>query len=110
MAKNGGIDDIRESFALPIIRARRVEVPPITNRDLGIALAGADECQQAAMFIHFAVDSDRGYWALQCRRIAEVMNDAQCNYVAGCLEVLVEHLRGIPQERAAREGVGDEAE
>jgi hypothetical protein len=78
----------------------------VTAKKMGTELAGGHADDQAATFAAMAADID-GWapgqsWSLQCRFIARRLTDDGCRVVASMLEVLVEHLRAIPKERAEK--------
>ncbi len=78
---------------------------PVTVNDIGEQLACDTADKQAGILLAFAceVDSWTGVnqsWPRQCRAIAENLSSGECDKIAGVLEPLLDHLRGIPQERA----------
>lgn len=89
----------------PVIFAVRPPPTDVTAEDIGVQLSCDTADKQAAMFLAFARDvlgwpSDTSHpWPMQCRSIAEELNDKECEDVAGVLDTLLEHLRGIPVER-----------
>lgn len=78
----------------------------LTAKDLGVQLSAEYGDNQAAIFLAFARDVRECYkgdgqsWPTQCRNIGEQLSDEECHEIAEVLEVLTEHLRGIPHERA----------
>ena len=85
----------------------RPEPVEITAADIGTQLSADSADKQAAILAVFALDVEEwtiadnrhGGWPMQCRAIAEEMSDEDCRVVAGVLEPLIDHLRGIPLER-----------
>jgi hypothetical protein len=80
-----------------------IEPVAITDQQVGERLANGNSMMQASILAWWAdVVGKWKYdqsWSVQCRFIAEHMNDEQCLAVAGVLESLIEHLHAIPIER-----------
>ena len=97
-----------------VVWVTRPEPIEVTASTIGIQLSGDTDDKQAAILLAFAKDVQdwdaqhrAGYsWPSQCRMIAERFTDGECRTVARVLGMLVEHLRDVPAERAARNDGG----
>lgn len=76
----------------------------VTASDLGFEIACDQADKQASILCQWTIEISGwgdGCWPIQCRSIAEQMTDEECQAVRLMLETLTDHLRAVPQERAA---------
>ncbi len=85
---------------------RQTATTELTALDLGAQLSGDAPDAQAAILLAFARDVmgwdslPRKSWPIQCRMICDELTNEECRDIAGVLDSLMEHLRGVPRERA----------
>lgn len=87
-----------------ILHRREMHVA-ITADEAGYELSRAPGDVQAAFFYALADESQKFFWAMQCRAIADELKPEQREIIAYAMEVLVEHLREV-RECSACEGTG----